>query len=560
MFRKLFLLTLFAAFLAVNNSFAQNSGSHSLNVMDASAELHVCELPATEVNAHFFIRSNPEVMRRIKAKAQTMLDVDFSSSCGGNQWSQEAMGAFEFAMAIWADHVQSDIPIKVRANWVQLDERTLASATPGRVIKLPQSIYGQPDTWYAISQISSMANRPLRDQLDEVNYDIDMDVQCNRDDWYFGTDANVPDDRYDFVTVILHEIGHGLGFLGGFTSESDTETAQWAFDAPIIYDRFAVDGNGTKLIDTGTYPNPSQELYQALIGEKGGVFFNGEHANNSLSVFNEIDRAKLFTPNPFRQGSSYSHVDLNTFNKTVNALMIPNIAPAFAVHSPGPLMCGMFSDMGWPLGEGCLDLIDSAIIATNTNDLNFGVINLGETAEKTFTLSNREDAELPLTGTFEIDNDQFGIEQRTSFSIEPGESQEFTIMYTPTSDVRQRSNLLVEHSGSNEASPLVIPLLGEALEEGQVVQLYQSYPNPFVQDNTDNLSSPIIEYSISEAADVLLDVYTVAGQHVLSLVNGRIQPGIYQQQVDLRGYTTGIYIYRIVVGSEVSTGKLMYVR
>jgi hypothetical protein len=548
------------SFLAVNNLDAQDSGSHPLNIIDAPPVPHVCELPATDVDAHFFVRSNPEVMSRIKAKAQTMFDVDFSSSCGGNQWPQEAMEAFEFAMGIWTDHVQSDILMKVRANWAQLDERTLASTTPGRMIKLPQSIYGVPDTWYAISQISAMANRPLRDQLDEVNYDINMDVQCNRDDWYFGTDANVPDGRYDFVTVILHEIGHGLGFLGGFTSESDTETAQWAFDSPIIYDRFAVDGNGTNLIDTGTYPNPSQKLYDALVGDEGGVFFDGENANNSLADFGAVDRAQLFTPKPYRQGSSYSHVDLNTFNKTVNALMVSNIAPAFAVHTPGPLMCGMFGDMGWPLGEGCLDLIDSAIIASNADNLNFGVINLGETAQKTITLSNREDAELPLIGSFQIESDQFSIVERTSFSIEPGQSQEFNITYTPTDNVRQMSNLLIEHNGINEAAPLVIPLLGEALEEGRVVQLYQSYPNPFVQDNTDNLSSPIVEYSISEAADVLLDVYTVAGQHVLSLVNGRLNPGIYQQQVDLRGYTTGIYIYRIVVGGEVSTGKLMYVR
>lgn len=546
--------------LSIHNMSAQDAGNHPLNFIDEAHSRHVCNLPATDVDAHFFVQSNPEVRDRIKAKTQTLLDVDFSSSCSGEQWPQQAKDAFEFAMAIWADHVNSDIPIKVRANWTELDDNTLASATPGRVLKLPDSNYGLPDTWYAISQISAIAKQPYRDQLDEVDYDIDMDVQCTRDDWYFGTDANVPSGRYDFVTVILHEIGHGLGFLGGLSAEEETETAEWAFDTPIIYDRFTVDGNDTHLIETSTYPNPSQELYEALVGEEGGVFFDGENANNSLNGFGVFHRAKLFTPNPYRQGSSYSHVDLNTFNRTVNALMVPNIASAFAVHSPGPLMCGIFSDMGWPLGEGCLDLIDSSIITASTDELNFGVINLGETAQKTITLSNREDAELPLTGSLEVEGGQFAIAGNSSFTIQPGASQEFTVTYTPTNDVRQRSNLMIQHTGNNEATPLSIPILAEALKEGQVVQLYQSYPNPFVQDNTENLSSPIIEFSISEAADVLLDVYTVAGQHVLSLVDSHIQPGIYQEYVDLRGYTTGIYIYRIVVGGEVNTGKLMYVR
>ena len=32
-------------------------------------------------------------------------------------------------------------------------------------------------------------------------------------DWYFGTDGNTPSRRRDFVSVVLHEIGHGLGFI-----------------------------------------------------------------------------------------------------------------------------------------------------------------------------------------------------------------------------------------------------------------------------------------------------------------------------------------------------------
>lgn len=560
MFRKLYFPAFLILFLAVDILSAQHTHTQTSNIIDGQPIKHVCELPATDINAHFFVRSNPEVLARMKGKAQTMFEVDFSSSCNGEQWPHEAVEAFEFAMALWAEHVHSEISIKISANWVSLNDRTLASATTGRVIKLPGSIYSLPDTWYAISQISAMANRPIREQLDEVDYDINMDVNCNREEWYFGTDGNVPSEHYDFVTVILHEIAHGLGFLGGFTANSDAETAELAFDDPIIYDRFVVDGQENKLINTDIYPDPSEELYNALIGERGGVFFDGENATGSLSDFGEIDRAKLFTPDPYRQGSSYSHLDLLTFRQTINALMVPNIDQAFAIHTPGPLLCGILSDMGWPLGEGCLDLIDSSILANNFEEINFGVINVGETSERTITLSNREDAELPLTGSLEIDSDQFSLEGNNSFSIEPGASREFTIRYVPTTDVRQKSNLLITHNANNEASPVLLSLTGEALEAGQIVQLYQSYPNPFVQNSTDNISSPIIEYSLSETSDVLLDVFTISGKHVLSLVEGRLEPGMYRQPVDLRGYTTGIYLYRIVVDGIARSGKMMYVR
>ena len=32
--------------------------------------------------------------------------------------------------------------------------------------------------------------------------------------YYFGTDGNCPADKYDFVQLVMHEIGHGIGFIG----------------------------------------------------------------------------------------------------------------------------------------------------------------------------------------------------------------------------------------------------------------------------------------------------------------------------------------------------------
>jgi hypothetical protein len=40
-------------------------------------------------------------------------------------------------------------------------------------------------------------------------------AQFNSDvPWYFGVDGAVPQDQYDFATVMLHEMHHGLGFSG----------------------------------------------------------------------------------------------------------------------------------------------------------------------------------------------------------------------------------------------------------------------------------------------------------------------------------------------------------
>ncbi len=563
MLKKLLLLILICPVVGLSLLQAQSAINGDVKIIDSRPTKHICKLPPTNINAHFFVRSSEEVLERIKSKAQSNFQVDYFSSCDGEAWPQQAKTAFEFALSIWSEHISSDVPIKVNANWMSLEGNTLGSARPSQIVQIgsenPNIV---ENTWYTLAQLSALTGQAIREQLDGVEYDIDMNVQCDFDDWYFGTDANVPENKSDFVTVVLHEIGHGIGFLGSMNGDNDTDTGEWGVgndSDPLIYDRFTVDGDYNNLINAQVYPNPSGELYSALIGEEEGIYFDGRDANRALSGPGP-DRARLYSPDPFDEGSSYSHFDQATFRQSINALMLPFIDRTFAVHSPGPLFCGVLSDMGWPLGEACVDLIPSAILVTNQSDLNFGVLNSGETAEATFIISNREDAESTLSGSVELNSDQFSIEGDNSFSLDPGESQEFIITYVPTEDSRHQATLSINHDASNLPSPYTISLVGESLDSGQVVELDQSYPNPFVVGNSDNVGNPTIEFAISERSHVKLDLFTVSGQHLQPIVDAELDARRYAELVDMNGLSSGIYIYRIVVNGVAKSGKLMYVR
>jgi len=115
------------------------------------------------------------------------------------------------------------------------------------------------------------------------------------------------------------------------------------------------DGNGTSLLNTGTYPNPSTALGNALTGNVGGgVYFNGTNANAA----NSGARVKLYAPGTWNSGSSYSHLD-EIFNNTPNALMTYSLANGESEHSPGSVTLGMFQDMGWSVNSsesGCASI------------------------------------------------------------------------------------------------------------------------------------------------------------------------------------------------------------
>jgi hypothetical protein len=83
--------------------------------------------------------------------------------------------------------------------------------------------------------------------------------------------------------------------------------------------------------------------------------------------------------------------------------------------------------------------------------------------------------------------------------------------------------------------------------------LEQNYPNPF---------NPVtvIRYELPESEQVRLDVYTITGQRVATLVNERQAAGAHQVPFDASALSSGVYIYRLQAGSYVSSRQMTLVK
>jgi hypothetical protein len=556
-------LLLILYFLSVPPAIAQqiDYAANGLKSMAVPQTEHICTLDPTDINAHFYLEADQEIQKQFKTAATAIFEVDYKvneSSCGSSAWPPQTLQAFQHAMDIWSVHLNSPIPIKIEAFWTELEERTLGSAGPTRIVQLPN--VGEPDTWYTISQLSAMSGRILREEIDGVEYDIRINMNCSFANWYFGTDANPPENTIDFTTVVLHEIGHGIGFFGSMSVPEGSTIGEWGTGSstlPFIYDRFAVDGEDTILLNESVYPNPSTQLFDALTGRRGGVFFDGVSALATLDE-SPVPKAKLYTPEEFSQGSSYSHVDQETFTMTPNALMRPRIDRALAIHSPGPLFCGILNDMEWPLGAGCLSFLAAdAIVSVEPDDIDFGVINSDETKQFTFEISNEASATVDLTGNISINGDNFSLQDEDTFNIQPGNSISVNLLYEPDEEDIDVAIMEIFHNARNIASPIRVNVTAEALRAGRLVKLEQSYPNPTVGSG----ASLQIPFAISENSNVSLEIYTADGRLVNTIIDGEIRDAMrYEELVTMNGLASGVYFYRLIVDGEVETGKFMHVQ
>jgi len=83
--------------------------------------------------------------------------------------------------------------------------------------------------------------------------------------------------------------------------------------------------------------------------------------------------------------------------------------------------------------------------------------------------------------------------------------------------------------------------------------LEQNYPNPF-NPNT------VISYQTPVSGNVILKVYDVLGNEVATLVNGQVEAGKHNIDFDASGLNSGVYFYKIEIGSFVDTKKMILLK
>lgn len=125
----------------------------------------------------------------------------------GTTLGAQRLAALQWAGDIWGSHLVSAVPIRVLVGFDPLGGNLLASAGP---VSEQQNFANapRPDVWYSIA----LANAFAGSDLEPGSRDITVTANSNAA-FYYGFDSATPPGKYNFVDVLLHELGHGLGFL-----------------------------------------------------------------------------------------------------------------------------------------------------------------------------------------------------------------------------------------------------------------------------------------------------------------------------------------------------------
>lgn len=340
-------------------------------------------------------------------------------------YPDSARAAFQRAVDIWSTLIISPVPIRIRATWRALGAGVLGSASPADYIGAPDGSQ-RATTYYPLALAEKIARR-------NINSPDSADIVASfssTNNWYLGLDGKPTAGKYDLVTIVLHELGHGLGFTGGIRANAASRAAGIAY--PTVFDAYVENRLGTKIL-TQSIAGSSSALFTQLTGQN--LYLNGPILQQKTG-----DRAKLYAPATYSEGSTLYHLDENTYRSgTPNSLMTPFVGAAEVAQNPGPVVLSFFEDMEWKT-TSLLHTPISDTESTSPITITARVISdttLGADPPKLFYRTGIPT--LPTDTYKQVNLVRQGSTDTYSYTLPPSETPGRTVYYLQTQDATGRT-------------------------------------------------------------------------------------------------------------------------
>jgi uncharacterized repeat protein (TIGR01451 family) len=296
----------------------------------------------------------------------------------------QRLAAFQAAADEWAVMLVSPVTIVIDAQMTSLsctqNSATLGSAGPQGFVSRDFPEAPSPGTWYP----QALANALTGADTDPVDSDVSADF--NKDigtsgcleslRWSYVIGVPAPGGSISFTDTVIHEIGHGLGFLTFVDTSSGVQFA----GIPDHYSQFLLDETPTPTL----WNDLSDAERTASAIDTGELTWSGPEAANVSEILTAgrhatSDRVRMYAPSTLSSGSSVSHWDTAL---TPNEIMEPNLG----IPNQKRLTNHLMLDIGWNgIAELVVDIDDGHTSISGGSAISY-LITLGNNGPADMTI------------------------------------------------------------------------------------------------------------------------------------------------------------------------------
>ncbi|MCA6379209.1 MAG: T9SS type A sorting domain-containing protein [Cytophagales bacterium] len=522
-------------------AFSQNINSQSFRQLVAKPNGKIVCFGSNENHPIYL---PPKVVGQAGSRVQTAdIKVDYVN------FPSDAQASFQRAVDIWATLVQSSVRINILAQWVSQDPNVLGSATWGNAFA---NFDGAPklNVFYPVALAEKLAGKKLNQDPNPTtgdNYDIYAFFNSSQTRWSF-VDSSVPN-TYNFTTVVLHEIGHGLGFTDSFDVENGVGSyGVQSTPTPIILDVGVETGAGNRLLNL---TNNTMDLNNSLTSNN--VSYNPARSLIGLAA----SKPKLYAPATWDGGSSIAHLDQATYAGSNDRLMRPQLDLGQATLNPGEIVLNMFADMGWVAPS----IVHTPLKDTEStsNDFVISVV-AGPDGTAGYTINNQLKLRYQINGGTEVELTQVPTTGNQYSFVIPKPTQSVTPTtynyYLVATDTYTGQNRTFSKPGQiiRPGQPDLQSSFQFVAGPDNVVPVIAHTPKDFISEGTTNLplKATITDNIAVQGAIVAYKINAGALQN-LALVQDNDTLSLYKAAIPTSGLQDGATLsYRITATDNSS--------
>lgn len=286
---------------------------------------------------------------------------------GGNSGTtlgQQRLIAFTHVAGIWGQSLNSTVPVRVLASFEDLPcNATGAVLGAAGTMQIFSNFPNAPRqlTWYPGALASKLAGADQTAPTDAhivafFNARLGLAADCLPGaPFYLGLD-NRHGDLIDFPTVLLHELGHGLGFQ----TFTDGSTGKRPYlDLPSAWDYYLTDNRSNK-----TWADMSDAERLASATSPASLVWNGPHTNQDVpTVLSGISQLAIGGAAAGAAAGTYAVGDASFGAPVSNPALAGQLMPVVDQPDGSGLACTPLSPANAIAVRGNIALVDRGACA-----------------------------------------------------------------------------------------------------------------------------------------------------------------------------------------------------
>jgi len=269
--------------------------------------------------------------------------------------TEEAEMATLHALGIWSAELAGTVVIDI--------DVTHDVTNPPGASSYPTMDWFNPttQTWYPSALANQILGYNFAPDL------IDICIVMKSDMWYYPESGNPPSGQFDWITVMLHEVAHGLGFdkrileNGRYTHAVGIYNGTYGWvggtDYPSIFTRQLYQGT------TGFNITELTQTERAALIKSNDLFAG--RPNSYLLAANSGSQVKIYAPAIWLPSQGISHWDPNVTFPTFFTPFYPG-----KLHTINAREIAIMRDMGWEVPVPPYISGPYSICATGVYELN----------------------------------------------------------------------------------------------------------------------------------------------------------------------------------------------